>query len=102
MSPFALKRGSSRPESDSAPEEFTVLEKYPMSRTLAFRSVRPTLEALETRDLPSAGSLGFLFNQSLGQLATQMSNALSNLRSDSTNLLRDLSGATARSRAPVD
>lgn len=73
-----------------------------MSRTLASRSVRPTLEALETRNLLSAGTLGVLFNQSIGQLATQMSDALTALRSDATNLLRDLSGATAWGRAPLN
>lgn len=54
--------------------------------------VRPTLETLEARDLPSSGLIGPLLTQSLSQIATQMSNAMTALRTDTTNLAKDLRG----------
>lgn len=64
-----------------------------MSRSFA-SYVRPALEALETREVPAAASIGPLFSQPLGQLVTQMNNALMVLRSDTQNLVKDLGGIT--------
>lgn len=58
------------------------------------RFFRPTLEVLETRELPSSGVSGLLLSQSLGQLATDLGNALTILRSNAQNLSKDLSGST--------
>jgi len=64
-----------------------------MSRSFA-SYVRPALEALEAREVPASVSIGPLFSQPLGQLVTQMNNALMVLRSDSGNLIKDLGGIT--------